>query len=72
MSRPQEDETYCRVWQVGMAMLDAREEFVSTTKPNEDPEEISLAEGDTERAIKVGQAPPQEIKASLVELLRKH
>ncbi|KAJ8421433.1 hypothetical protein Cgig2_031354 [Carnegiea gigantea] len=57
---------------VGMATLDAREEFVPTTNPNEDTEEISLTEGDIKRTIKVDRALSQEIKASLVELLRKH
>jgi len=56
---------------LGMAMLDAREEFIPTSKPNEDIEEISSLEGDTERTIKVGRALPQEIKASPVELLKK-
>ena len=57
---------------VEMATLDAREEFVPTTKPNEDTKEISLAEGDTKRTVKVGRALPQETKALLAELLRKY
>jgi len=37
---------------VGMAMLNVREEFIATIKPNEDTKEISFLEGNIDITIK--------------------